>query len=81
MTTEKLTLESVVGRIQWDEVLTANTNKDNLDRGKNWVITLLEQIKCELLSCSYHNSSKDIVNCKTIVDVKDINEVFTKYLK
>lgn len=69
---EKLTLESVVGRIQWDEVLTSNTNKDNLDKGKRLVIALLEQIREEIL-----------MNYNGITDggkIREIDMVFNKYL-
>ena len=67
MSKEKLTLESVVGRIQWDEVLTANTNKDNLDKGKHLVIALLKQIRDEIVDTEDYSY-------KTM-------EVFNKYLK
>lgn len=71
--TNKLTVESVVEKIIWNEIVTGSSGtKDNTESAKELLKVFLEQIRNEILDCVYDSLGND--------NQGQVNKVFKKYL-
>lgn len=73
MGTKKLTVESVVEKIIWNEIVTGSSGtKDNTGSAKELMKVFLGQIRDEISDCVYDSLGND--------NVGQVNKVFNKYL-